>query len=396
MDNNNNKKNNNTIRHFITNYPLFISTILLSILSLNNHIILSFSNKITNNNNNNNMLKSVKQILRKPSPHWVGNGFHVYPVFADKAFSEELSPFLMFDYGKPKYFPPTTKKLGVGKHPHRGFETVTIAFQGEVEHGDNKGNKGIIGHGDVQWMTAAKGIIHEEFHSKTFAKTGGILEMCQLWVNLPKKFKLTTPRYQPILSNEIPSSPLYIYNNEEKETISNDNNKDCANDDDNNNNNNNSDEKENDGTCEFNNDNNNNTSGYVRVIAGQFKGVIGPAKTFSQVDMLDINIHNTSNVYEFDTVKGNNVIIFVRSGKIQIQNDQILGPQDVVLMNRDDENTKIILKSLGTDDGDGKAKVLLLAGEPFIGEPIASHGPFVMNTRDELEQAFDDYNNGRF
>jgi redox-sensitive bicupin YhaK (pirin superfamily) len=190
---------------------------------------------------------------------------------------------------------------------------------------------------------------------------------------------------------------LYIYNNEKNETISNDNNnKDCANDD--NKNNNNSDEKENDGTCEFNNDNNNNNTsgGYVRVIAGQFKGVIGPAKTFSQVDMFDINIHNTSNVYEFDTVKGNNVIIFVRSGKIQIQNDQILGPQDVVLMNRDDKNTKIILKSLGTDDGDGKAKVLLLAGEPFIGEPIASHGPFVMNTRDELEQAFDDYNNGRF
>jgi quercetin 2,3-dioxygenase len=352
--------------------------------------LLAIATPTTKAQQSNSMLKSVKQILRKPSPHWVGDGFHVYPVFSNKAFSKELSPFLMFDYGKPKYYPPTTKKLGVGKHPHRGFETVTIAFQGEVEHGDNKGNKGVIGQGDVQWMTAAKGIIHEEFHSRKFAKNGGILEMCQLWVNLPKKHKLAPPRYQPILSKDIPSSPLYIYNS------SNSNSYRCIHDRD--------DGSDIDSTCsniDSPDSPSGNDNGFVRVIAGRFKDVIGPAKTFSQIDMFDINIHNASNVYEFDTVKGNNVIIFVRSGKVRIQNDQILGPQDVVLMNREDENTKIVIESL--DSGDLKndeernpAKILLLAGEPFINEPIASHGPFVMNTQSELRQAFDDYNNGRF
>lgn len=323
-------------------------------------------------------LKATKQILRKPSPHWVGDGFYVYPVFANKAFTEELSPFLMFDYGKPKYFPPTKKKLGVGSHPHRGFETVTIAFQGEVEHGDNKGNKGIIGQGDVQWMTAAKGIIHEEFHSRKFAKSGGVLEMCQIWVNLPKKFKLTTPRYQPILSKDIPSSRLYKYVEGSDEVCNQEVN------------------SANEGIC-------NETSkadgsltddghGFVRVIAGSFKGVRGPAETFSQIDMFDINIHNASQVYEFDTVKGNNVIIFVRRGKIKIQSDQTLGPQDVVLMDRNDANTKIVMQSL-VESG---SQVLLLAGEPFLGEPIASHGPFVMNTQSELRQAFEDYNSGKF
>merc|ERR1719331_3443503 len=118
------------------------------------------------------MFKTIKQVIRRPSPHWVGDGFNVYPVFADKAFSQELSPFLMFDYGAPKKFPPTSKQLGVGKHPHRGFETITIAYQGEVEHGDSVGNHGIIGEGDVQWMTAGRGIVHEEFHSRKFAQKG--------------------------------------------------------------------------------------------------------------------------------------------------------------------------------------------------------------------------------
>ena len=153
--------------------------------------------------------KTIKEIFRKPSNHWVGNGFNVIPVFADRAFTKEISPFLMFDYAAPKQFPPTSKRLGVGQHPHRGFETVTLAFQGEVEHADSQGNTGVIGPGDVQWMTAARGIVHEEFHSKQFAKNGGTFEMCQIWVNLPAQQKMIEPRYQPILDTDIPKAPLF-------------------------------------------------------------------------------------------------------------------------------------------------------------------------------------------
>merc|ERR1719487_2895421 len=155
-------------------------------------------------------LKTVKEVLKRPRAHWVGDGFNVFPVFADKAFTSELSPFLMFDYAAPKEFPANNpRKLGVGQHPHRGFETITIAFQGEVEHGDSVGNRGVIGPGDVQWMTAASGIVHEEFHSRELASRGGILEMCQLWVNLPAKHKMDPPKYQPILKEQIPEVALY-------------------------------------------------------------------------------------------------------------------------------------------------------------------------------------------
>ena len=140
------------------------------------------------------VVKQVHKILPAPRRHWVGNGFHVYPVFAQLAFSEALSPWLMFDYAAPKYFEPTTQRLGVGQHPHRGFETITIAFQGEIEHRDSTGNTGVIEEGDVQWMTAGRGIIHEEYHSTAFAKSGGHLEMCQLWLNLPKAQKMHPPR----------------------------------------------------------------------------------------------------------------------------------------------------------------------------------------------------------
>ena len=152
--------------------------------------------------------KAIKRILPAPRPHWVGNGFNVYPVFASLAFTEALSPWLMFDYAAPRSFRPTNKRLGVGQHPHRGFETVTIAFQGGVEHQDSVGNNDVIGPGDVQWMTAGRGIIHEEYHSTSFAKNGGTFEMCQLWVNLPAKDKMHAPRYQPILDKQIPVVPL--------------------------------------------------------------------------------------------------------------------------------------------------------------------------------------------
>jgi len=262
----------------------------------------------------------------------------------------------MFDYGAPKNFPPNSgKPKGVGQHPHRGFETVTIAFQGEVEHGDHLGNKDVIGPGDVQWMTAARGIVHQEFHSKEFSKRGGILEMCQLWVNLPKKHKMDLPKYQPILSSEIKSSPLYAASNGGEGCLA----------------------------CE-------ESDGSVRVIAGNFRGVQGPASTHTQIDMWDVRLDNLEGKeFEFDTVKGNNVIIFVRKGEVDVQGKK-LGTADVALLDRDGDKTKLFMKSaMGV-----ASQVLLLAGEP-IEEPISAQGPFVMNTREEIMEANMDYRLGR-
>eukprot|EP00193_Tetraselmis_chui_P017767 CAMPEP_0177771042 /NCGR_PEP_ID=MMETSP0491_2-20121128/11315_1 /TAXON_ID=63592 /ORGANISM="Tetraselmis chuii, Strain PLY429" /LENGTH=310 /DNA_ID=CAMNT_0019288433 /DNA_START=256 /DNA_END=1188 /DNA_ORIENTATION=+ len=299
-------------------------------------------------------LKTVKTVLPRPRPHWVGDGFNVYPVFANKAFTKELSPFLMFDYAAPKYFPPTQKKLGVGEHPHRGFETVTMAFEGEVEHKDSAGNCGVIGPGDVQWMTAGRGIIHEEFHSGNFAKTGGTFEMYQLWVNLPKEHKMTAPRYQGILRDDIPSSPLYSWSKGAPEDVS---------------------------ACDT-------SEGSVRVVAGRFKDAVGPAKTWTQVDVWDVNIAKESTKeYVFDMVEDNNVIIFVRKGKVEVQGHK-LGPQDVAIANLG--GSKIVLQA-NEDD----SKVLILAGKP-IDEPIVAHGPMVMNTKQEINQAFVDFQSGNF
>jgi quercetin 2,3-dioxygenase len=301
-------------------------------------------------------LKTVKEVLKRPRAHWVGDGFNVFPVFADKAFSSELSPFLMFDYAAPKQFPANNpKKLGVGQHPHRGFETITIAFQGEVEHGDSVGNRGVIGPGDVQWMTAGRGIIHEEFHSKDFAKRGGKLEMCQLWLNLPAKDKMTAPKYQPILESEITVSPLYEIDPANPEA--------CTQSDE--------------------------VDGFVRIIAGEHKGAKGPATTHTQVDMWDIAINNSTNgkKYEFETKEDNNVIVFVRQGAVEVQGKE-LGPQDVAIMNR--KGSKIIMSAIKDN-----SKVLLLAGAP-INEPIAARGPFVMNTNAELQKAMMDFQTGNF
>lgn len=299
--------------------------------------------------------KTVKEILKKPRPHWVGDGFNVFPVFANKAFTNDLSPFLMFDYAAPKEFPPTRKQLGVGQHPHRGFETITVAFQGEVEHADSLGNRGVIGSGDVQWMTAGRGIIHEEFHSRKLAQTGGVLEMCQLWLNLPAKDKMCQPKYQPILASEIAQSNLYEV------------------------------DPGNPTSCTMSPE----EDGYVRIIAGEFKGAKGPAATHTQVDMWDIalNVGNTKKQYEFETVAGNNVIVFVRAGSVEVQGER-LGPQDVAILNR--EGSKLLMSAL-----EDSTKILLLAGEP-IDEPIAARGPMVMNTQQELQQAMTDFYNGNF
>mmetsp|Transcript_46947 Transcript_46947/g.92416 ORF Transcript_46947/g.92416 Transcript_46947/m.92416 type:complete len:308 (+) Transcript_46947:96-1019(+) len=303
------------------------------------------------------MHKTIKTILPRPHPHWVGDGFNVFPVFADKAFSKELSPFLMFDYAAPKHFAATTKRLGVGQHPHRGFETVTLAFQGAVEHGDSVGNRGVIETGDVQWMTAARGIIHEEFHSTEFAKKGGLFEMCQLWVNLPSKHKMAAPRYQGIMAKDIPHAPLALSSGEAK----------CSAD----------------GKPAQADPN----DGFVRVISGNYHGVRGAADTYTPVDMWDIILNTAGKTFQFTTGDGFNVVVFVRAGKVEVEGSPV-GPQDVALMNL--KGTVINIKAL-----EPNTKVLLLGGEP-IDEPIAARGPFVMNTQQELKQAVIDYQTGKF
>jgi quercetin 2,3-dioxygenase len=289
---------------------------------------------------------------RKPSAHWVGDGFNVFPVFANKAFTNELSPFLMFDYAAPKEFKPTNKRLGVGQHPHRGFETVTLAFEGEVEHGDSEGNRGVIKEGDIQWMTAASGIVHQEFHSTEFAKRGGLFEMCQLWVNLPAKKKMIPAQYQEIKNASVPKEKLV------SESCSADANGPESTEDD----------------------------GFVRVIAGNYNGVTGAANTHSPVNMWDVRITNTERIYDFEISAGHTTLIFIRKGKVDILGKS-LNLADVAIMSLD--GTKVSLRATDPD-----TKVLILSGEP-LNEPIAAQGPFVMNTQKELYEAMDDYQNSR-
>jgi len=232
-------------------------------------------------------LKTVRRILPSPSRHWVGDAFHVYPVFHDLAFTKELSPWLMFDYAAPKAFSPTTKRRGVGQHPHRGFETVTLAFQGEVEHGDSVGNRGVIGPGDVQWMTAARGIIHEEFHSVEFSKRGGTFEMAQLWVNLPRSSKMVAPRYQGILKDDIPVVPVLPVAAEVPEGLA-------------------------EGACGA------DDGSFARLIAGQLGSSPGAADTVTPIELFDVTLKSNGAVYDIDMPEGHNVIVFVRRGSIEV------------------------------------------------------------------------------
>lgn len=282
-------------------------------------------------------MKIIKTILpATTSSHWVGDGFNVRPIFAHLAFTQAISPFLMFDYAVPREFAATEKKRGVGPHPHRGFETVTLAFQGEIEHGDSVGNRGVIGPGDVQWMTAASGIIHEEFLSRDFLKQGGILEMVQLWVNLPTKYKMIAPKYQPILSQDIPVLQLP------------------------------------------------DNGGTLRVIAGNFAGTQGAASTFSPVNLWDIKL-NAGKSVELIVPAGHNTMLFVRQGKVAL-GGTVIGAADMALL--ESEGTRIKLQA--QED----TSLLLMGGEP-IAEPIAASGPFVMNTEQEIRIAMMDYQSGR-
>ena len=283
-------------------------------------------------------MKNIIGIYTSPRAHWVGDGFPVRTLFSYDTMGKQISPFLLLDHAGPAAFTPTEQRRGVGQHPHRGFETVTIVYKGEVEHRDSTGAGGTIGPGDVQWMTAAKGIIHEEFHSEAFARSGGALEMVQLWVNLPAKDKMTDAGYQTILDGDIPTLPLA------------------------------------------------DNAGSLRLIAGEFDGVKGPARTFTPIDVWDMRLNAGLSV-TLDLHAGRNTALVVLRGTVRINGTEVAREGQLALFERD--GTQLRLES--SDD----AMVLLLSGEP-IDEPIVGHGPFVMNTEQEIHQAFADYQSGQF
>jgi redox-sensitive bicupin YhaK (pirin superfamily) len=283
-------------------------------------------------------MKNIIGIYTSPRTHWVGDGFPVRTLFSYDNLGQHISPFLLLDHAAPAEFTPTTERRGVGQHPHRGFETVTIVYKGELEHRDSTGSGGKIGPGDVQWMTAASGIIHEEFHSEGFAKRGGTLEMVQLWVNLPAKDKMADAGYQTILDGDIPSLPL----------------KDSA--------------------------------GSLRLIAGEFDGHTGPARTFTPVDVWDLRL-NGGKLLTLDLHEGRNTALVVLHGTVQINGQELVREGQLALFERDGHQLSL--------EANGDAVVLLLSGEP-IDEPIVGHGPFVMNSEQEIHQAFADFQSGRF
>jgi redox-sensitive bicupin YhaK (pirin superfamily) len=272
--------------------------------------------------------------------HWVGNGFPVRTLFFYQQLGKEMSPFLMLDLAGPAEFPATTERKGVGTHPHRGCETVTIVYDGEVSHKDSTGQGGTIGPGDVQWMTAGSGILHQEFHSDEFAKRGGVLQMVQLWVNLPAKHKMTAPAYQAILSQSIPEVEL------------------------------------------------SNSSGLIRVIAGEHEGHVGPAKTFTPMNVFDIRLKKGEELV-LPVADGWNTSVVVLRGALEGAGDSGVVAKDAKMLMFSQDGQDIKIKAL--ED----SVALLLSGEP-IDEPIVGHGPFVMNTRQEIDQAINDFNRGAF
>ncbi|WP_159914788.1 pirin family protein [Pantoea sp. 18069] len=283
-------------------------------------------------------MKKILGTYSAPRPHWVGNGFPVRSLFSYNSHGAHLSPFLLLDYAGPAQFTPTAQPRGVGQHPHRGFETVTIVYQGEVEHRDSTGAGGLIGPGDVQWMTAASGILHEEFHSQAFTERGGTLEMVQLWVNLPARDKLAAPRYQTLVDAQIPSVPLP------------------------------------------------HGAGQVRVIAGAFDGHRGPAQTFTPVDVWDVRLQQ-GRVARFDTPDGHTLALVVLHGTVLVNGQEVVREGQLVQFERSGSGVEI--------EANSDATLLLLGGEP-IAEPIVGHGPFVMNTQAEIAEAIADFNSGRF
>lgn len=281
--------------------------------------------------------KTLLEVYQAGSHHMVGDGFPVRNMIPGAGVEEQLSPFLMLDYMGPEVFPPTSRRLGVGEHPHRGFETVTIMYHGKVAHRDSTGSGGVIGPGDVQWMTAASGVVHEELHEKEFARQGGLLEGIQLWVNLPKAFKMTRPRYQTLVKEDIPVVEL------------------------------------------------GEGAGRLRVIAGTFGSVNGPAKTFSPVHLYDVRL-TAGHQVELSLPEGFNSSLFVLHGQVRVNGAQTVGEVEIGIFGQRGDRVVFEAKQ--------DATILVLSGEP-IAEPIARYGPFVMNTREEIIQAVQDYQAGK-
>jgi hypothetical protein len=283
-------------------------------------------------------MKSVIEVEKAPAMHWVGDGFPVRSLFSYHSHGKQLSPFLLLDHAGPATFPAADRPRGVGQHPHRGFETVTIVYQGAVEHRDSTGSGGIIGPGDVQWMTAGSGILHEEFHSADFTRQGGVMEMVQLWVNLPARHKMVSPGYQAIVADEIPIVQLP------------------------------------------------DDAGTLRVIAGDFAGQHGPAHTFTPLSVWDVSLKRDGQLVA-ELPQGWTAAVVLLRGTVLVNEDAVARDGELITLDR--AGTQL------TIEANDEATLLVLAGEP-IDEPIAGHGPFVMNSSAEISAAIRDYQSGRF
>ena len=283
-------------------------------------------------------MKKIAQVIRKGHQHWVGDGFPVQTLFSYETPGLDADPFLLLDYAGPAEFEATTQPRGVGKHPHRGFETVTIVYQGDVQHRDTAGNAGVIGPGDVQWMTAGRGLLHEEMHGEQLSRNGGWLEAIQLWVNLPASSKMTEPKYQSIHNGDIPVVSLA------------------------------------------------EAAGTVRVIAGNFQDRHGPARTHTAINLWDIQLAENRQM-RFSLASGSTVILFTLQGRVRVNENETLMDAELLSLEREGE---IILLQAQQD-----SRILLMNGEP-INEPVVGHGPFVMNTREEIDSAIAEFNAGMF
>lgn len=282
--------------------------------------------------------RTIETIVPSPPMHWVGDGFPVSSVISPGTVGNRLSPYILMDYAGPAHFGPSDQPRGVDTHPHRGFETVTVVYDGELEHRDSAGNSGRISSGDVQWMTAASGILHEEKHSRAFTENGGTLEMAQLWVNLPAKYKMSKPRYQTILRDAISTVNLP------------------------------------------------GDAGAMRIIAGTFEGTAAAAKTFSPVILWDVQLR-AGRKADLPVPVAYNIGVFVRSGPVRIGGSDEVHARQLAILENAGEGIAI------TADRD--SRLLILGGQP-IDEPVVAHGPFVMNTPQEIQTALDDFRQGRF